>query len=362
MLPFIRNDFNLDYTRAGLVVSVFSLAYGIGQLPAGWLADRIGTRILLASSICGVAAFGVLVGLSQSFVMLLVFLALMGVAGGGYHPSAPVAISAAVEPKNQGRALGFHLVGGSASFFLSPLIASAIAAVWGWRGSFIGLAIPSAIYGIAFYIILGRIGRAARSRGITTAQNAGSPAPAGWVKRVVIFTFLTVFPQAITFSAISFIPLFMVDNFAMSEESAAASLSIIYSAGLWASPLGGYLSDRFGKVPVVLVVCLLIGPIVYLITVVPYGAGFIALLLIMGVTMYIRMPASEAYIIGRSPEERRSTLLGIYYFAGIEGSAIFAPLMGYFIDKFGFNTAFGIAGGAVTAVVIICGLLLCGRD
>ncbi len=46
LLPFIRNDFVLDYTRAGLVVSSFSLTYGIGQLPAGWLADRAGARFV----------------------------------------------------------------------------------------------------------------------------------------------------------------------------------------------------------------------------------------------------------------------------------------------------------------------------
>ena len=29
LLPFIRNDFTLDYTQSGLVVSAFSLAYRI---------------------------------------------------------------------------------------------------------------------------------------------------------------------------------------------------------------------------------------------------------------------------------------------------------------------------------------------
>ncbi len=30
LLPFIRNDFALDYTRSGMVISAFSLAYGFG--------------------------------------------------------------------------------------------------------------------------------------------------------------------------------------------------------------------------------------------------------------------------------------------------------------------------------------------
>ena len=62
LLPYIRNEFNLSYTRSALVNTSFSLSYGIGQLPAGWLADRIGTRILITIGILGVAIAGALVG------------------------------------------------------------------------------------------------------------------------------------------------------------------------------------------------------------------------------------------------------------------------------------------------------------
>ena len=76
MSPFIRDDFGLDYTKTGLIISAFSVAYGIGQLPAGWLADRIGPRIVVTVGICGVAVAGLLVGLSYTYVMVLVFMAL----------------------------------------------------------------------------------------------------------------------------------------------------------------------------------------------------------------------------------------------------------------------------------------------
>ena len=158
LLPLIRSDFSLDYTRSGLVISAFTLSYGIGQLPAGWLADRTGPRLVLTIGIGGVALAGFLVGLSHTFLMMIFSLALMGVLGGGYHPAAPPMISASVDPQNQGRALGFHAIGGSASFFLAPLIAAAIATLWGWRGSFIGLAVPTLVFGIFIYRILGRRG------------------------------------------------------------------------------------------------------------------------------------------------------------------------------------------------------------
>ncbi|MBA7694636.1 Multidrug resistance protein MdtG [subsurface metagenome] len=361
LLPFIRDDFTLDYTQAGLVVSVFNLSYGIGQLPAGWLADRIGPRILITIGICGVALVGFLVGLSQTYIMLIVLLALMGVVGGGYHPSAAPMISASVEPRNRGRALGFHLIGGSGSFFLAPLIAAAIATIWGWRGSFIGLAVPTMIFGIIFYVLLGRRAKMSKTQQTTTRHHDETPSPPGYLRRLVIFIILTTFTGAVTFSTIAFIPLFMVDHFGVGEGTAAAFISIIYSAGLWASPLGGYLSDRLGRVPVTLAVCLITGPLIYLLTLVSYSLGIGALLLIIGIVIYIRMPASEAYILGQAPERHRSMIYGIYYSAGIEGGAVLTPVMGYFIDRFGFYSSFTIAGIAVVAMTLICSVFLWGK-
>ncbi len=361
LLPFIRNDFALDYTQAGLVISVFNLSYGISQLPAGWLADRIGPRIMLTIGICGVALAGLLVGLSQTYIMMVALLALMGVAAGGYHPSAAPMISASVEPKNRGRALGFHMIGGSGSHFLAPLIAAAIATTWGWRGSFIGLAVPTMIFGIIFYVLLGRRAKMSKIQQTTTKHHAGTPPPPGYLRRLVIFMILSTFTGAVTFATIAFIPLFMVDHFGVGAGTAAVFISILYSAGLWASPLGGYLSDRLGKVPVTLAACFIAGPLIYLLNLASYSLGIGALLLTIGIVMYIRVPAAESYIISQAPEHHRSKIYGIYYFAGMETGAILAPVMGFFINRFGFYPSFTIAGIAVVAITLICSVFLLGR-
>ena len=359
----IRSEFALDYTQSGLVISAFSLAYGIGQLPAGWLADRIGRQVMITIGIIGVAAAGLLVGLSQTYIMMIVFLVLMGVMGGGYHPAAPPLISASVEPKNRGRALGFHVIGGSASYFLSPLIAAAIATTWGWRGSFIGLAAPTILFGIVFYVLMGQLMVEEKAESRTTSTHEEALAKPGRLRRLVAFMILSSSTGAVIFSTVAFIPLFVVDHLGVREETAAAFVALIYSAGLWAGPLGGYLSDRLGRIPVMLVVCFISGPIIYLLNLAPYGLAFGAALLIVGMIIYVRMPVSEAYIVGQISEQNRSTVLGIYYFSVMEGGGVLTPVMGYLIDHLGFHPSFTIAGASLVALTLVCSIWLWGsRD
>ncbi len=169
---------------------------------------------------------------------------------------------------------------------------------------------------------------------------------------------LTTFTQAVLFSVISFIPLFLVAQFGTSRETAAAMVAIIYSAGLLAGPLGGHLSDRLGRVPVMLAVSLIAGPIIYLLNLVPYGLGIGALLLAIGIIIYVRMPVSEAYIVGRTSERNRSRILGIYYFSSMEGGGLLTLVMGFLIDRLGFYSSFTIAGVAILVVTLICSIWL----
>ena len=363
LLPFIRDNFALDYTQAGWVVSAYTLAYGVSQLPAGWLADRIGSRILITAGISGVAICGLLVGLSPSYIIMVVFLILLGIAGGGYHPTASPLVSASVEEKNQGRALGLHQIGGTASFFLTPLIAVGIAKVMGWRGAFITLAIPTIIFGIVLYLLLGRRGYTSKTESASSNHHTEVSVTTGRLRHLVPFIVLGIILQVLIFSTLSLSPLFVVDYFNVGVEAAAALLALFHFTGLWAGPLGGYLSDRIGKVPVMLVVSLIAGPVIYLLSQVSFGWALSVVLFAMGMCQYIGMPVSEAYIIKHTPERHRSTVLGIYYSASRGGPGIVMPLIGYLFDQYGFGTSFTIVGISLLAITLGCSAFLWGsRD
>jgi len=78
----------------------------------------------------------------------------------------------------------------------------------------------------------------------------------------------------------------------------------------------------------------------------------------IGMVMYIRMPSSESYIISQTPEHRRSTVLGIYYFSNMEAGGILSPVIGSCIDRFGFYSSFTGAGIATVLVTLVCAVFL----
>jgi MFS family permease len=49
--PLIWDEFGLSNTQLGLLLSAFFWSYVPGQLPAGWLAERLDARRLLAAGL-----------------------------------------------------------------------------------------------------------------------------------------------------------------------------------------------------------------------------------------------------------------------------------------------------------------------
>ncbi|MEJ2739905.1 MAG: MFS transporter [Dehalococcoidia bacterium] len=366
LLPFIRAGFNLTYTQSAFVISSFALANAFSQLPAGFLADRIGTRALVTIGIVGVAVAGLMVGLSQTYVMMLVFLMIMGLAAGGYHPAATPMISSAVEPNQRGRALGFHLIGGHAAHFLTPVIAGAIAGAnilgLSWHAAFLVLAIPTAIFGIFFHFFMKRHPDMTQERAAPgKSLNELMPSP-GNIRRLVSFLILTVLGGGLGMSIIAFLSLYAIDKFGVSEQVAASMLSIVWSAGLWAGPIGGYLSDRIGRVPIIVATGLASSLFIYMLNFAPWAVWFLVLLLFIGISNSMRMPVAEAFIIDQTTVRNRSTIYGIYYFTMGGTGAVFAPIMGSIIDHRGFNTCFTIVAILVVVVTLICAPFLRGSS
>jgi len=169
---------------------------------------------------------------------------------------------------------------------------------------------------------------------------------------------LSSLTMAVAMSIVSFLPLFLVDTFGTSKETAAASMSLVFAMGFWAGPLAGYLSDRLGHLVIIISTCVVTSIVIYLLNVVSYGFGTVVVLALIGTVTAFSTIVAQAYIVDQTPAENRSTALGFYFFGSMEGTGILTPLLGYSIDRFGFPTSFVISSAAIAATLVVCSSIL----
>lgn len=309
------------------------------------------------------ALCAILIGFAPNYYAMVVFLILMGIMGGGYHPASAPLVAATVDASRRGRALGIHQIGGTGSQLVAPLIATTIAALWGWRNSYITLGITTFLLGLFLFLLL----RGNEQGGKAPRKVAAEAQPkerfsASFLRRMIAFLILATVVQGLTGSVNSLSTLFMVDHFGVSKQLAGTMFVLIQAGGLIGGPLGGYLSDRVGSLRIVLILSVLAVPAVYLFTVVPFGYVTVGLLLTtIGFCQWGRMPVSEAYIMDETSEHGRSTILGIYYAAGRAIPGLISPVVGIITDNYGLATSYTAIAITIAVLTAACSLFLWER-
>ena len=358
--PYIRDALHLDYSQVAWLSSAYTFSYGLSNLPAGWLGGRIAPRLLITIGVVGVAIGGLVAGLSTSYLMLIIAMLLIGILGGGYHSSASPIISDATPPEKRGSNLGLHQIGGTASNIIVPLFAAALVGLLTWRGLYILSAVIAIPIGLYLYTLLKRrhLGDVPPKIQADAANNSINKKIN--TRRLIAFVAMGAAVQVFTTTALNFVPLLVVDKFHGTEWAGAAILSLGHVVGLAAGPLGGNISDRLGKVPVMLVVSLAAGPIIFLLSLGTHWWLLPLVLLAMGACMYVAMPVTESYVISNVSNRNSTSVLGVYYFVSRGGPAVLLQVIGNLLDRYSFSVAFTVIGGTLFAVALICAGLLWG--
>jgi ACS family glucarate transporter-like MFS transporter len=108
--PFMQRDLGLSDTQMGLVFSAFTLAYAALEVPAGWLADRFGPRLMLTRVVIWWSLLTAMTGLAGGFVSLLVIRFLFGAGEAGVFPGLSRVFSRWLPADWRGNAFGLAVM------------------------------------------------------------------------------------------------------------------------------------------------------------------------------------------------------------------------------------------------------------
>jgi ACS family glucarate transporter-like MFS transporter len=109
--PAIMRDLGLSKMQMGYAFSVFALAYGIFEIPMGWLGDRLGQRKMLTRIVACWSAFTVLTGMVGGYLTLLSVRFAFGAAEAGAYPSMARCLGRWFHSTDRARATGTMWMG-----------------------------------------------------------------------------------------------------------------------------------------------------------------------------------------------------------------------------------------------------------
>ena len=243
----IATEFKASLFAVGVIANVFALTFGFAALPAGVLADRFGSRNTLLIT-WGVATLAsLLVGFTSSLYMLAVWLGLLGLAIGLYHPAGYALITRGFP--QPGLALAYHGMAGSLGVALSPFLAGIIAAMLGWRAPFIIYALP------ALLLMLVACFSSVQETSLGS-KHTKDTAPAAWgslrptLLPLTLTYLVSLFHGFIYRGGLTFLPAYLQQRLGfhilgISPEALAASMATLaLLVGILGQYAGGILSDK----------------------------------------------------------------------------------------------------------------------
>src|ERR1700730_15814277 len=86
--PAMAKEFGLGQTAVGIVFSVFLWAYAIGQIPLGWLADRLGPRLVLVVIVPFWSLMTAMTAMATGVSSLIAIRFVFGLGEAGAFPAA----------------------------------------------------------------------------------------------------------------------------------------------------------------------------------------------------------------------------------------------------------------------------------
>lgn len=343
LFPLLQQELGISWAALGMLVAAHAIGTGALQVPAGMLVDRIGARPVLLWGLGLNAAAFTLVGLTASFPLMLVLMAVAGLGNSVFHPADYAILSAKVDDSRVGRAFSVHLFAGYVGWVLTPPVMLLLAALWDWRTAVIVVGLAGLLF-VAY--------AAGQKDAIDDTQDTGGhvPNPATKVRArpasmasslsvilspavLMFFLFYFCFASASiglqTFSVVAIMELYGVGL-----ETANAALTANYVAGGIGVLVGGYFADKVRRHEI------LIGASFVL------AAGFVAIIglplfsvMLVPVFMFLGAlcatfpsPSRDVLVRNSSPPGAIGVVFGFVSTGFSAGGAVAPPLFGWVND------------------------------
>ena len=355
--------FGVEELVLGSIGTAYAVGYGITAVPAGWLADVVGSRRTLALSMAGSGAMCIVVAFSQSALMLAVTMTALGLAAGMYHPVGVAFITRSVSAR--AKALGYHGVSGNIGTVMAPAVAGGLAAIVSWRASFV-------VFGVMFLLVAVILATSKLEEAPEEEAKEATPAAGGhrglaslkpFLLVIGLIFFINTMYGFIYRGTAIFLPTHIQNNVAASFfgfelEAIAGSLTaaaLIF--GSFGQFIGGHLGERFPREKLTLALTTVLGPTL-LLTAFANGVFLVGAAALFIFFNFMAQPSYSALLADYTPRSIQGRIFGFLFLAFFIVGATSGVLTGWLVERYSTDWAFAALGGVGAMITVVAGLLV----
>ena len=395
-LPFLKKEYGITNTEAGLILTLLSFAYGFAQIPVGRLYKRLSAKTtgrLFSLFVILTSVFTGLMGTTSSVLLLQAYRVGLGLSEGPLGIGCTNVINRWFPTKEKGTATGLWIAASKLGPLIVPSVGVAVIALWGWRAIFYVFAIPGIFFAVLWMILVtnspneNRFCSPAERRHILGESEEGEaklslgkqasamPRLDKWNRTKSIpelstlpqvFRSWNIFGVALGYGCMigisnifmSWIPTYLVNVKGFTSVKMGFLASAPFLGAVAGNMLGGIISDRWldgrrnprmmlGALGTMLMMILLMDA--------PDSVVYLGVVLVAsGLMLGIGFAGYSAYPMGLATKATYPTAFGIVNSLGQIGGACAPLFVGMLLDRYSWTSVFIYMG----ATSLLCLVLL----
>jgi len=384
--PSIAREFGFSDTAMGIVFSVFLWAYALGQIPAGWLADRFGPRLVLLIIVPFWSLMTAITAMATGLLSLGTIRFVFGLAEAGAFPAATRGMQLWFPRSERGIVHGVTHSFSRFAIAIVPFLAVSIVTAFGWRWIFYLFGATGLLWSFAFYFLYRnlpedhpRVNRAELSHIRGYDPEGTIKAPIGPQKRTnapwkTIFRSTNMWYIAAgyccfyygTYFYVTWFPTYLVEYRHLSLKVMGMLASLPLLAGMAGDILGGILTDgiyrKTGKLKfarrIVAAPAMLASGSFLIPAALTHHAG-IAVLCLTGSLFFLELVISPAWAVPMDVGgEYSGTVSGVMNMAGSLAASVSPIIFGFLVQRGLWITPFFISAGVLLTGALIWAFLI----
>ena len=366
LFPWLIADFDTTYAQLGVMVSLFFVVSGIGQMLSGFVVDKIGAQRVLFAALSSFVIAGLVAATAQNYAMLLAASFFAGLGNASFHPVDFTILNKRVTAKHIGYAYSVHGISGNIGWAAAPVFMLGITT---WTGSWRIACLCGALFAATVLTVM-LLNRRWLDDKAFDAQDAAAAAAKAKVTGVAApaesnpfaYLKLPVVWLCFAFFFFSTVALSVVQNYAGTALHLIYDMPITQTAfvvtgfmlcGAVGMVGGGFLAQRVQRLEIIIATFLLLAAACLALVGTGWLPGSVALVVasVAGFGHGLAGPSRDMLIKRATPAGNTGRVYGTVYSGLDTGFAVAAPMFGWMMDRHLHHEVFFAAGVALAISV-----------